>query len=328
MTTPGVLITSAAAKVPLVESFVEAAHARGMRVLVSDLDRDALTAYFADGFVALPRADDPSFVEELRGACARENIALIVPTRDAELPIMASAREALAPTRVLVSSPLAIEICADKRRFADFCAREALACLPHLSLEQARAALPVFIRPVKGAGGRGARKIDAQAELEDIAGDYENYVVNRWVRIWSRSAPQGCMEYTVDLLRDLEGERAIGAVARERLVVVDGESQEGRVVDRPDVVDLAVRAGERLKLIGHNTVQIIESSQGPLLVEINARFGGAANLGVRAGLDSPRRLLALLHDEKWALAAPKIAYGARLRRYKRDLILGADGRPL
>lgn len=48
--------------------------------------------------------------------------------------------------------------------------------------------------------------------------------------------------------------------------------------------------------VGHVTVLAFYSPDNYLnLIEVNPRFGGASNLSIVAGLDSPHRLIAILY---------------------------------
>lgn len=328
--TGNVLITSAAAKVLLVEAFrVAAAGAR--QVFAADLHADIPARFAADGFIALKRSDAPDFVTDLLTACEAHGVTLVVPTRDGELGVLAEARNLFRSRGITihVAPSGTIGICRDKRLFSAFCARHGLPCLPHLDLDEARAALPVYVRPVGGAGGDGARKIETPAALAALEPVYDGYVVNRLVPPWHAASGRGAKEYTVDLLRSLDGAVTVGAVVRERITVAGGESQHGRVVDRPGLEAVARAAGDALGLVGHNTVQLFDCpDDGPLLIEVNPRFGGAANLGIRAGLDSPRRLLRMLEGDPAALVPPRIRHGMEMFRYKRDILVDSDGRLL
>lgn len=328
--TGNVLITSAAAKVLLVEAFRVAAAGK-RQVFAADLHADIPARFAADGFIPLKRSDAPDFVTDLLAKCEAHGIAFVVPTRDGELGILAEARNLFRSRGITihVAAPETISICRDKRQFAAFCVRHGLPCLPHLNLEEARPALPVYVRPVAGAGGDGARKIETLAALAALEPAYDGYVVNRLVPPWHAASRSGAKEYTVDLLRSLDGAATVGAVVRERIAVAGGESQHGRVVDQPNLEAVARATGEALGLVGHNTVQLFDCpDSGPLLIEVNPRFGGAANLGIRAGLDSPHRLLLMLDGDPSALTPPRIRYGMEMFRYKRDILVDSDGHML
>jgi carbamoyl-phosphate synthase large subunit len=303
-----VLILSAAAKVLLVRAFGEACHPRGGRVLAADLGPDNAALFEADDALILPASDAPEFPEALAKVCLERRIRLVVPTRDAELAVLAAARDQIAAAGavVLVPSPAAVELCQDKRRFANFCAAEGLATPRTYAPGEPPARFPVFVRPVRGAGGRGARVV---ADPADLRRDEDVLVQD------IETDP----EFSVDVLCDLAG-RPLQAVARRRLAVRDGEAVKSRVESVPDLEAQAMALCGALGLVGHNLVQAFYSpKEGPRFIEVNPRFGGASNLSIRAGLASPERILQMLEGRAEEAAAPRaIAHGLTLLRHAED----------
>lgn len=306
--TMNVLILSAAAKVLLVRAFAEAAHARCGRVFAADLTTDNAALFEADHAVLLPRSDAPGYRDALVRCCADREIKVVVPTRDAELGVLADARADLAAVgaTAVVAGRAALELCQDKRRFAQACAEQGLATPRTYAAGETPERFPVFVRPVRGAGGKGARRIDTAEQLpsgEDLlVQDLET-----------------AAEYTVDVLMDLAGQ-PLQAVARQRLLVRDGEAVKSKVADMPDLTDPALRLCAALGLVGHNVVQAFHTpGEPPRFIEINPRFGGASNLSIRAGLASPERLLQMIQGAHDDAAAPRpIAYGLTMLRYAED----------
>ena len=162
------------------------------------------------------------------------------------------------------------------------------------------------MRPVRGAGGKGARRVEAGEAIpsgEDLlVQDVE-------------TAP----EYTVDVLMDLVGQ-PLQAVARRRLLVRDGEAVKSRVEAAPALGDQALALCAALGLVGHNVVQAFYTPEaGARFIEINPRFGGASNLSIEAGLASPERILQLVEGRlDDARAARPITLGLTMLRYPQD----------
>lgn len=310
---PNVLITSAAAKIPLVRAFRTAAAPLGGRVYAADIDPACPAAREADGFVAVKRSDEPGAFEQMMFECGARDVGLIVPTRDGELPFFAEHRPAFEAkgVRVLAPSPDSIRVCQDKRAFTRMLERYGYPAIPILDPDADGLPFPLFARPVNGAAGRGARRIDAAADLGSLGPDD---LLHPFIE-----AP----EISIDLLMDLEGGRPVQAVARERVLVVGGESKVTKVIEAPEAVTLAMRLGQALGLVGHNTVQaFLHPERGPLLIEINPRFGGASALSIAAGLDSPARILAMLHGDESAYELRPVRVGDTLYRADdRDLIV-------
>jgi len=313
-----VLILSAAAKVLLVEAFRDAVAEGGGRVFAADIAPDSAALHVADQGLILPRSSEPGFIPALKRVCGDLRIELVVPTRDAELSVLAPWRNELAAagTTVLVAAPETIALCQDKRRFAAFSVAGGFPIAHTYGPDEVPTRFPVFVRPVTGAGGAGARRIDDAAGWLDLGAERGNLIIQDFVE---------ADEYTVDTLMDLEG-NPIQAVARRRLLVRGGEAQKSRVEDIPALTDLALAVGARLRLVGHNVIQCFRDRTGALsLIEINPRFGGASNLSIVAGLDSPRRLVALVTGDRSAAAPRSIRYGLSMLRYSRDVIVEPAG---
>jgi carbamoyl-phosphate synthase large subunit len=309
-----VLVLSASAKVLLVEAFRSAAAERGGRVIAADIAADSAALHLADEAVLLPPSHHSSFIPALQQLCRERQAGLVVPTRDAELPLLAAWREtfAAAGTTLLVAPPDAIACCQDKRRFAAFCRASDFPVARIYEPEEMPASFPVFVRPAVGAGGVGARRIDSADAWRALGEERSSLLIQDFV---------AGEEFTVDALFDLEG-RPLQAVARRRLLVRGGEAQKSRVEDVPALTDLALALGARLGLVGHAVVQAFRRADGSLsLIEVNPRFGGASNLSIVAGLDSPRRILDLAAGRREAASQRPIRYGLGMLRYSRDVIL-------
>jgi carbamoyl-phosphate synthase large subunit len=308
---PDVLITSASRKVPLVRAFRAACAAvGGGRVLAADVSPQAVALYEADAGHLIPRTDDPGFVDGLLALCERERIGLVVPTRDAELPIFAAAapRFREAGTLVLVSSPEAVAACQDKRAFLDAVAAAGLDA-PRLVDDPGPGDFPVFVKPRRGAGARGAGLATdggALAAMRDDLG--ADAIVQEVIE-----AP----EYTIDTFLDLDA-RPISCVPRERIAVVAGESVVTRTVADDGLVDATLRLCTSIGLVGHVTVQAFRSPDRVAFIEINPRYGGAANLGFEAGSRTPEDAIRLARGETVEPRLGQYEAGLTMLRYSTD----------
>lgn len=299
-----VLITSAARKVWLVRAFQRAMSGEGS-VIAADLTWHAPSLHIADRGVLLPRSDSSTFVDRLRELCSRQQVDLVVPTRDGELELYAELAPSFADdgVRVVVSPPGAVAKCLDKATFNRHCSEHGFA-VPETVTEPREQDLPVFARPRRGQASAGASIIRTAEELAEC----RDHVFSRVIE-----AP----EFTVDVFLRRDGS-AVSAVPRERVVVVNGESQETRTVEDHELVERAAALCESIGLVGPATVQAFRTDAGVRFIEVNPRFGGAAALSFRAGADGPRWLL----DE-----ATGVTLEHRLGDYERGLTMlryGAD----
>ncbi len=317
-----ILITSASRKVWLVRAFQEALRMRSGtgRVLTADMDPWSAALYISDGHVLLPKISDESYVGTIMEICEREDVKLVVPTRDEELRVFSGQREYFSKrgVSVMVSDQAAIATCRDKYQFHGFLkaasfpalgswlpGQEPLTSLPY----------PLCVKTRFGSGSKHVFKAEDPLEAEFYAARVPDPMAQEFL--------QG-KEYTVDVFVT-RGGKVISAVVRERVEIVAGESYKSITVKDDRIQAQAVALVERLGLAGHVTAQCIKSERGIFFIEINPRFGGGASLGFKAGAHTPCFLLQELAGE--AFAGPLVAYeeGLVLLKYTSDFFLRADG---
>ena len=314
----GVLITSASRKVALVRAFRDALlEVGGGRVTAADITSLAPALYAADAARLLPPSDDAGFVDALLQLCREEEISLIVPTRDAELPVMAAARDRAAAegVRVLVPDAAAVAVCQDKEAFARACADTGLRT-PRVVPRPTARDLPLFVRPRTGAGGHGARVVRTEVELAAAVSELGPLAFAQEL-VEAR-------ELTVDLFIDPRDGTPVSCVPRERLLIVAGESYVGRTVRDEALQDATIRLAAALRLTGHLTVQAFRRDDEILFIEVNPRYGGGAALGFAAGAPTPAsavRVAAGLPVEP-RLGAHEV--GLVMLRYTEDRFLRAS----
>jgi len=308
-----VLLSSCGAKVALTRAWRAAVAERGGQLLAVDAAADSPALFEADLAVRVPPRDTPAWSATLCDLCRRHRIALVVPTADRELLALAALAPRLraAGTMTLVAPPAALHTCLDKQAFALFCARHAFPLPRTYPRERQPEHFPVFAR-----GGRSGQRVrlDTPALLAAWRAAEPDALIQEWL-----DEP----EYSIDLLLDFAGQ-PLQAVARRRLRVRGGEACVSQVENNATLTDLVMRLGHALGLIGHNVVQAFWSeTAGARLIEVNPRFGGASSLSLAAGLDSPRRLLALLAGDDRARAPRPIRAELMLLRYGADRFVTA-----
>jgi carbamoyl-phosphate synthase large subunit len=306
-----VLITSAAAKVLLVQAFSKAVRRFDGKVFTADLEQVCAAGRFSDGHFKLRPIDGPGAIEEIEQICRDNAVRLIVPTRDGELSFFAHHKDRLQSrgVDVLVCGERALADCQNKRRFASRLRAAGLGVIPEIDPDDI-VQWPVFVRPVTGSGGRGANRVDSRTGLPD---NLETYLVHPLLT---------AREYSIDLLMDLYCGRPVQAVVRVRQNVVAGESKVSTVVAHPALESATMKLGAALNLVGHNTVQAFDdAARGIMFIEVNPRFGGASNCSIVAGLASPERILGMLAGDLTALESRPIQHGLKMLRYAQDVFV-------
>jgi len=287
-----VLILSAGRRVELVQCFQKAARKLNIKsdIVAADCSDTAPALYFADKIVKLPRITEPDYIRAIIEECRKNNIALVVPTIDTDLLLLAENRKKIEENtnaKVLISDLKVIEICRDKIKTQRFLEENNFG-IPKLytdeEIENNRVNYPLFIKPKSGSSSINAYKVNNRKELDLYRSIINEPIVQDFI--------EG-EEYTVDVFLDFQG-NPITIVPRLRMAVRSGEILKGKIIKDRDIIEDITRLMKALKPIGHITVQLMKTKQGIKYIEINPRFGGGAPMSIQSGADSCENLYRLL----------------------------------
>lgn len=306
------LFTSAGRRVELLRSFRRILRpADGDFIFAADVDRTAPALLEADRAFLVPPVSNPSYKDYLIKLCKTNEVNVVIPLIDPELPVLAMAKEEFAQYGivVLVSDYHSIAIADDKlatARFfqehsvptADTWSREELLQGPQLGGLQ----YPVIIKPRHGSSGAGVVKCSDPQELQFYLTRHEDIVVQQHL---------DGHEVTIDLFGDGTG-FIVAAVPRQRLKIRGGEVERGVTIDDKLFFPWVRKIGETFKPYGPINVQCFVTGEGPVFTEINPRFGGGYPLADAAGAMFPELVVRLVRGERLE---------SRIGRYKQGLVM-------
>lgn len=283
------LFTSAGRRIELLRSFRKAYQGLGIsgRIVATDIDPLAPALRMVDRPYLVPRLDSNEYIPALTEILRRERIGVVFPLIDPDVMVLAAHRPQLEATgaRLAVVPIEAAQIAADKWRTHEFFSGLGLAVPKAWTRDQLHAIdvdFPLFIKPRHGSASRHTFRVQSREELDFFSRYVSDPIVQELV-----SGP----EITNDVVCDFEG-RVLSVVSRERIRVRSGEVLVGKTVYHPDVTADCVRIAEALRAIGPINVQCMMRGDTPTYIEVNARMGGGMPLGIAAGVDWPRWLLA------------------------------------
>lgn len=146
---------------------------------------------------------------------------------------------------------------------------------------------PIFIKPARSSGSRGARVIRNEHEL------YENFEIlnNSYGRMLIQEYIPGEKILDVPMIFNMK-EEIRGALVSNRVrmfPVKGGPNVAGHAVINEPIRAMAVRLMESIGWKGVCLVEFkVDERDGiPKLMEINPRFWGSTQLGISAGIDWP-----------------------------------------
>ena len=289
-----ILFTCIGRRVELVQAFRRAAEGLGMELTIfgADMDGTAPALQFCDKAVRVPKIRSGEYIPFLLDYCEKEHIDAVIPTIDTELSVLAENKRAFEDrqTRVVISTPEKIALCGDKALTARYFSFLGL-CTPATveTVDDYNGGYPAFIKPRNGSSSVDAYKVGSWEELRVVSAMVPEPIIQPFV---------SGMEYTVDVLCDLEGS-PVYITPRQRRAVRAGEVLKTRICHEESILRDVGKLVEALKPCGPITVQLIkeETSGVNWFLEINPRFGGGAPLSMQAGADSAGALLRILRGE-------------------------------
>ena len=276
---------------------MDAAHARQWRVLAGDRDPLAPALYLADEGIKLPALADPAYIETLLKIATDRSVRMIVPTIDTELGLLSrhAAEFREHGCVAVISSPRMIEIAGDKWKTANEYAAEGIRT-PRSWLPEAfdLNELPehLFVKPRDGSASQHTYSVKRSNLLRKLS-EVPNAIVQEKLL-----GP----EVTIDGLIDFDG-HPIHYVPRTRIKTIGGESVQGVTIAGDEIRDWLIRCMEvtaGFGAIGPVTLQAFLTPDGPVLTEINPRFGGGYPLTAAVGGNYPQWLLEMLDGKKFA----------------------------
>lgn len=286
-----ILITAASRRVALIQAFQNSLQRLGLRGRVVTTDNNPLSPglYVSDKHFIAPLTTHPDYIPLIRSLCARENISLVVPTIDDELPIFGMRIREFRKLGIWVLSSDAEvgNVCNDKYRTFQFLRKHGIptaeTMLPtELAWERLR--YPLFLKPRCGRGSVGAYAIQNAQELRFFLGYVRDPIVQEYLH---------GREFTLDVLADFKG-KVLSVVPRERLWVRAGVIDRGRTLRHWKLISTGKRVAEALGIRGPANIQCKLHNQSIKIIEINPRFSGGMPLTIAAGADFPTWIIQMM----------------------------------
>ncbi len=310
-----ILFTCAGRRIELIQAFVRAAKALGIRPIIHAADMES---HFAAACVAqrthlVPSTDSLEYIPVLRRIAGREKIDLIVPLIDLELLALSEAREQFASlgSHVIISSPRIVQICRDKMLTYEFLTSHNIPAprtwLPEQILKKPRHQFPYFLKPRFGSASKGNSIIRNRRELESFVHRVPDAIIQELLP---------GVEHTLDVYTGYDG-RPRCVVPRRRVEVRGGEVTKALTVKHAGIIKAGVDVAEALcECVGTITIQLFLEPDGRIhVIEINPRFGGGVPLAIHAGADFPKWLLAEWLGQRPRIRLDQFREGVMMLRY-------------
>jgi len=309
-----VLLTSVGQRVDIARAF----RAAGAVTLGVDADPLAPALYHCDRRVIVPRIADPEYVPTLMALRDEHDVRLVVPLNDLDFPVLAGARDQLAPALVLLPEVEVSARMSDKLEAHLHFIANGIPSPRSWAPEDVPADVryPVLVKAREGFGSRNIHRCVNATELEFFLAytDVPSFVQEQ------------CLgeEFSIDVFCDMDA-RCLNAIPRTMLLSKGGESIKGASIQDRELIEHGARVAETVGIKGPANVQCFREPDGSLPVtDVNTRFGGGFPVPLAAGGRYPELALALARGERPEPRLGEFEEGVVMTRYFSEVCLAPD----
>jgi carbamoyl-phosphate synthase large subunit len=323
-----VLLTCAGRRNYVVDYFKSALDTGGY-VFAANNTHDVSSMAVCDDFALMPSIYEDDYIEHVLGFCGRNDVSLIVPLFDLELPILARHKREFTDQgiSVAVSDPEICNICLDKVCAQEFFEESSFNVAPlftdvelaNQALECGEISFPLFVKPRLGMGSIGVYRVNTRKQLRACFEMVQDEIQETYLS--ERSMPLKGKEviiqeefpgshYLLDVVNDFEG-GYITTFVKEPLSRWAGEADGAVTRDIPALKELGAKLSEALGHIGNLDADVFWDGENAYILDMNPRFGGGYPFSHMAGADLPAAYVAWASGKKPDPSCFEIEYGVK-----------------
>ncbi len=315
------------------QSIMKALTLSSLEVEIYPVDVQPLSAclYRGQRGTVLPPPEKPGALEQWAVWLAQERIDALIPGSDHDLISLAGVRDdwlRQGVCQVLISDPELVAACQDKALTSELLGGLGL---PYprsawsLSLDQALAwaggqGYPLILKPRRGSGSRQLHLVQDEEELRFYFPRTKEPILQE--HLGDGDAQE---EFTCAVFADAAGQCQGTFMARRQLMA--GATYQAEIGYWPQIDELLLELGRRLRPRGPLNVQLRSTPRGPVPFELNIRCSGTTAIRAYFGFNEPEMLLRhyVLGEP---LAAPARRTGYAFRYWNEVFLEGVDGQRL
>ena len=280
-----ILMCSAGRRVELLKDFKKSMDA-GSRIIATDLSKYAPAIYEADKYYLVPRIDDPTYIDVILDICKKESINAVTTLIDPEIMILAENRDKFEAIGVEVLAPFfeTAKLCFDKYEMYKFLSAEGIPTVRTWgtyeevtrAIECGETAFPVFVKPRRGSGSVGAKKIEDAETLKVAFEEDETLIAQEYM---------DCLDLDADIYVDTVSHKPVAIFSKKKISTTIGGANKTISFKDQKLFDFVEDFIGHFEFNGPLDADFFYKDGQYYLSEINPRFGGAYLHAYGAGVD-------------------------------------------
>jgi carbamoyl-phosphate synthase large subunit len=337
-----VLLTSVGRRNYLIDYFKEAVFPMGGKIFAVNSHENSPALYRADNYRISPLIHSDEYIPFLLRYCKDEDVRIVVPLLDSDLPVLSSAKNLFEAQGiyVLVPDEWLTRLANDKLKTYEFLKEKGFNTVPTFSNFEGLqgnnypgiGGFPWVVKPRWGMGSLSVYQADDEEELKFYHKIVRKEVLESFLKYESN---QDCgnevlimqkihgEEFMLDIINDLSGNYIL-TVVNKKLLRKRGETEAVETVKNPVLEALGAIISSLTKHPLVMDVDVIVNENGPYILEFNPRFGGGYPFSHFAGINLPKALVNWLNGSEVdpaILLTPKIG----TKSMKGIVIVGQQG---
>ncbi len=264
---------------------------------------------FGDYSVITPLIHDEAYIPFLKEYCLRHHIEAIIPLFDIDLPVLAKNHDAFNELgiAIIVSNEEVIDVCNDKWKTVLFLKENGIHTpLTYISIVDVKEAIrlghlnfPLMIKPRWGMGSISVLEARNMDELIVLYAKTKHAIDTTYLAFESKQNREQSIiiqekllgqEYGLDIINDLDGNYE-ATIVKVKHAMRSGETDCAETVHHPKLIHIGERLSEVLGHLGNLDVDAFCMNDVPIILEMNARFGGGYPFSHMAGVNLPLAMM-------------------------------------
>lgn len=281
-----ILFCSAGRRCELLKDFRKTMGDNG-KIVATDISVTAPAIYMADKYYIVPRIDNDNYIPTILDICKKEEIQAVTTLIDPEIMILAEHRKEFEEIGVEVLAPYkeTAELCFDKFRMFQYLKEKNIrTVLTYGDIESFEEGIakkeidfPVFVKPRRGSGSVGARKITNMDDLKDAMLEDSSLIIQEFMG--------DALDIDADIYVDTISNEAVALFSKRKLETKIGGASKTVSFKDKKLNQFASKALEVFKFNGPIDMDLWCKDGEYYLSEINPRFGGGYLHAYGAGVD-------------------------------------------
>lgn len=281
-----ILFCSAGRRCELLKDFRRTMGNNG-KIIATDISITAPAIYMADKYYIVPRIDDSKYIPTILDICRKEEIQVVTTLIDPEIMILSEHRKEFEKIGVEVLAPYkeTAELCFDKFRMFQYLNEKNIrTVLTYGDIESFEEGIakkeidfPVFVKPRKGSGSVGARKITNMDDLKDAMIQDTSLIIQEFMG--------DALDIDADIYVDTISNQAVALFSKRKLETKIGGASKTVSFKDEKLNQFASKALNIFKFNGPIDMDLWYKDGEYYLSEINPRFGGGYLHAYGAGVD-------------------------------------------